>query len=137
MPANRFFGGVNANGSATLLGIVTAAKGSGARIVDKTGTPIGNAIMSADVQEIDLAVYDMSSEPEQTTYTAILAIGQVLFDTIQQGGLWWIDPATGYNFETTVPPQAFPTRDQNYRCIVQFKAADGINAGIGEWILAA
>jgi hypothetical protein len=137
MPANRFFAAVNASGSATLLGIVTATNGSGAAIIDKTGEPIGNAIKAADVAEIDLTVYDMSSEPEQSTYTAILAIGVVLFDTIQYGGLWWIDPSTGYNFETTVPPTAFPTRDQNYRCIVQFKAADGINAGIGEWILAA
>jgi hypothetical protein len=137
MPANRFFAGVNANGSATLLGIVTAQKGSGAPVTDKRGRNIGQAVKQADLSSITASVTDTTTAPETVTYTSPLTISVVMFDVIQYGGLWWIDPVTGYNFLTELPPAAFPVRDRNYRCVIQFASTNGLDVGIAEWILSA
>jgi hypothetical protein len=138
MGASTFYGSANKDGTATLLGIVTARQASGQIVVDRHGRNVGNACLRTDINSILLTITDIGLTPETQTYQATLDVAQVILDEILHGPdeIWFTDDSTGYNFLVDVPPSAFPRRDTKYRCVVQFFLSDGVSVGIGEFILS-
>jgi hypothetical protein len=135
MAAHCFVAAANKDGSATILGIVTARGGSGAAIIDEHGHNIGNAVKQADLTAITCVVTDTSTSPEMQTVAPPVTIALAISDTIQQGGLWYVDPLTGYNFTHDLPPAAFPNRQRVYRAVYKFVMSDGVTVGVGEVLL--
>jgi len=83
------FGTAYKNGSAVLL----------ARVVDGAG----DVIQQSDVDDIQYSVFELDPcRPDTLTVVAghegvSLDVSDVIFDTLQTGGLWTVD-AVGYNF---------------------------------------
>ncbi len=137
MGAATFYGSANKDGTATLIGIVTARQASGAIIVDRQNRNIGNACLQVDILSILLTVSDMTTCPESQVYQTPLDVATVISDAILSGPdeIWFVDDSAGYNFICDIPPVAFPKRDAKYRCVVQFFLSDGVSVGISEFIL--
>ena len=117
--ASDIFGTVFKNASATLLG----------RIVDGDG----NAIQQADLSSITYSVYLLDdSDPDAATVVAghdgaSLTIADVIFDTLQTGGIWDVD-ATGYNFKHILDVstnQAFAEAARNYQIRYELTPTSG------------
>ena len=107
--ANDIYGTAFKNGSAVLM----------ARIVDSDG----EAIVQAGVSAIEYSIYELDPcRPDNLTVVAghdgvELDASDVVFDTLQTGGLWTVDE-TGYNFRHEIDvtgTEAFPTAGVHYQ----------------------
>lgn len=102
-------GTVFQNGTAVLM----------ARVVGPDGDPIE----TADVSSIRYSIYEINHlDPGDLSVVAghedvALTVGNVIYDTLQTGGLWTVD-ATGYNFRHEVDVSsdpAFPNAHADYQ----------------------
>jgi hypothetical protein len=107
--ANDIYGTAFKNGSAVLM----------ARIVDSDGENIEQASVSA----IEYSVYELDPcRPDNLTVVTghdgvTLDVSDVVFDTLQTGGLWTVDE-TGYNFRHEIDvtgSEAFPKAGTHYQ----------------------
>ena len=120
MPQARdIFGTAFKNGSAVLL----------ARIVDSAG----EAITQAGVDEIEYSVFEL--DPCRPDVLAVVAghdgvtldVGDVVFDTLQTGGLWTVDEV-GYNFRHEIDvsaDEAFPKAGVQYQVRYEIRPTAG------------
>lgn len=106
------------DGTATVLGRVTARDGSGAA----TGVNgEGNWIQQADLSSITLSVFDESSaDPDTATATATLTVSSVIQDTPVSTNVIWTRDTTGYNFIYDVTSTYFATGGHVYRLEFKF-----------------
>lgn len=107
----------NEDGSATVLGRVTARDGSG------TATGVrgeGNWLQQADLSSITCSVFDLSSEtPDTAIATPTITISSVIVDSPVSTTVLWTEDTTGYNFIVDLAASNFPTGNNVYR--VEFK----------------
>jgi hypothetical protein len=108
------------DGSATLLGRVTARNGTGAA----TGVAgEGNYIKQADVSAIAANAFDMSAAPDTASALAI-AVSAILDTPITTSVLWTADK-TGYNFLFDIPPGTFANGNHTYRIEIKITLTGG------------
>lgn len=102
----------NEDGSATILGRLTARGGSGAA----TGVEgEGNWLEQADISSITLKVFDVDSEtPNTPVRTATLTIADVILDTPVTSNVIWTRDTVGYNLIYDAPNTDFPTPNNRY-----------------------
>jgi hypothetical protein len=106
--AKDIYGTTFKNGSAILM----------ARIVDSTGEPILSGVSSVEysVYELDPCRPDALSAVAGHHHVA-LTVEDVLFDSLQTGGLWTVDDV-GYNFRHEIDigvAEAFPKAGVDYQ----------------------
>jgi hypothetical protein len=102
---------VNEDGSATLLGIITARDGTGA--VQASGRKL---IKQADLSAIVCNVYDQA-DLSTAVVSPTVTISSVIFDTMQAD---WDGDSRGYNFKLTLAATAFPTGGRTYEVELKF-----------------
>jgi hypothetical protein len=121
---------VNEDGTATLLGRVTARDGTGTSVTGE-----GKCLKQADLSSITAKVFDLHDGT--TTYTATLTISSVVFDSLQVDAIWNLAAdSNGYNFLADLPTTAFPTGGRTYRAEAKFTTTGG-TVGWGRWNLQA
>lgn len=130
-PLFKIDGRVWANGSADILMRLTARDGTGTAVTGE-----GNCLKRADISSIIRTVYDLSSTtPSTALSTTTLTIASVVYDAIQTGGVWTVDP-TGYNGLDFLPASTFPINGHNY--LVQYRIeTTGGAVGFGQFVLYA
>lgn len=126
---NRFRATFYEDSSHILLGRLASPDATG------DASPVsseGNLVVQADVASITLAVYDTSGcAPETAVYSATLAAGDVIFDTLQTSGIW-ANLSYGGNLYVAVPATAFPTGGHNYLAEVRATLVGGAT-GWSQW----
>jgi len=117
--AKDIFGTAFKNGTAVLL----------ARIVDSDG----DDVQQADVTAVKYSVFEIDPcRPDNLTVVAghdnvSLSVSQVIYDTLQTGGLWTVD-STGYNFRHEInvsSAEAFPKAGAQYQVRYELTPAAG------------
>lgn len=117
--AKDIYGTAFKNGTAVLL----------ARIVDSDG----NDVQQADVTAVKYSVFEIDPcLPDNLTVVAghdnvSLSVGDVIYDSLQTGGLWTVD-ATGYNFRHEInvsSAEAFPKAGAQYQVRYELTPAAG------------
>jgi hypothetical protein len=117
--ANDIYGTAFKNGSAVLM----------ARIVDSEGV----VIQTSGVSEIEYSVYELDPcRPDVLSVVAghdgvALDAGDVMFDTLQTGGLWTVDEV-GYNFRHEIDvsqDEAFPKAGTQYQVRYEISPSSG------------
>lgn|SRR3990167_4032548 len=106
----------NEDGSATVLGRLTARNGTG------TATGVdgeGNFIEQADVSTITCKVFDLDGDPDTATSTPTVTISDAILDTPVTTNVIWTKDAYGYNFIHDLDSTLFPTGDHRYE--VEYK----------------
>lgn len=100
------------DGSATVLGRLTARNGTGAA----TGVAgEGNWLKQADVSTITCAVYDLdSATPSTAISTPTVTVSSAVLDTPVTTTVLWTVDTTGYNFIHDLAATAFPTGSRRY-----------------------
>jgi len=83
----------------------------------------GNNIQQSDLSEISVKVFDLDDDDEET-YSSTLVISDTDYDALQTDSKWEEDD-TGYNFQHTMPKDAFPTGDHCYRIEYKFTPLSG------------
>lgn len=85
----------------------------------------GAAVVQADVYDITVRVFDLSSStPSTATVEYPLVITDVVFDTMQTGSDWTVD-TTGYNFKGTLDGSWFPKGGRVYRVEITTNITSG------------
>ena len=115
----------NEDGSATVLGRLTARDGTG------TATGVkgeGNWLKQADLSTITFSVYDEADGTQITAPTTVTISSSVL-DKPDTTDVLWTKDATGYNFIHDLGPANFPTGGTIYR--VEYKITT--NSGAVGW----
>jgi hypothetical protein len=117
--ANDIYGTAFKNGSAVLM----------ARIVDSAGV----VVQPSGIDEIEYSVLELDPcRPDVQTVVAghdgvALDVGDVIFDSLQTGGLWTVDEV-GYNFRHEIDvsqDEALPKAGAQYQVRYQFSPTDG------------
>lgn len=117
--ASDIHGTVFKNGTAVLM----------ARVVDVNGNEITQSAISA----IAYSIYELDPcEPDSETVVpghddVSLTVADVVFNTLQTGGLWTVD-ATGYNFRHEIDVgtnDAFPNAGASYQVRYEFTPTSG------------
>ncbi len=80
-----------------------------ARVVNKSGAHI----TQAGVSTITYSVREAEGD-EAATASGSLTVSEVVYNTLQYGGLWDVD-LDGYNFFAALPGACFPTAGTRYR----------------------
>lgn len=91
-----------------------------ARMLGNAGTPVTQGTLST----ILLNVFDLTDDGD-LVYTTNPTISSDVFDTLQTADPRWTADAVGYNFGTTVPPEAFPEGRHEYRLEIVFTPTAG------------
>jgi len=100
-----------------------------ARIVDSDG----DDVQQADVTAVKYSVFEIDPcRPDNLTVVAghdnvSLSVSQVIYDTLQTGGLWTVD-STGYNFRHEInvsSAEAFPKAGAQYQVRYELTPAAG------------
>lgn len=102
----------NEDGSATVLGRLTARNGTGSA----TGVSgEGNWVKIADVSTIVCKVFDLdSATPDTPILTPAVTVASAVIDTPVTSDVIWTKDAVGYNFLHDLPPTAFPIGGRAY-----------------------
>lgn len=97
----------NEDGSATVLGRITARDGTG------TATGVngeGNWLKVADISTITCVVFDLdSTTPNVATATPTVTVATDVLDTPVTTNVIWTEDTTGYNFLHDLAATLFPT----------------------------
>ena len=103
----------NEDGSATVLGRITARDGSGAA----TGVNgEGNWLQQADITSITAKIFDLdSATPDTATATPTVTISTDVLDTPVTTNVIWTVDSTGYNFVHDLASTSFPSGNRQYR----------------------
>lgn len=101
------------DGTATVLGRLTARNGSGSA----TGIDgEGNWLQQADISTITCKIFDLDSDtPGTATETPTVTISSVILDTPITTNVIWTKDTTGYNFIHDLSATYFPTGERRYR----------------------
>lgn len=108
----------NEDGSATVLGRITARDGSGSA----TGVDgEGNWLEQADIDTITYKVFDRDSDTPDTPVVAetSLTVADVMLDTPVTTAVIWTKDTTGYNFIHDIAASVFTTGGHQYE--VEYK----------------
>jgi hypothetical protein len=117
--ANDIFGTAFKNGSAVLM----------ARIVDSDGV----VVQPSGIDAIEYSVFELDPcRPDVLTVVAghegaALDVGDVIFNSLQTGGLWTVDEV-GYNFRHEIDisqDEAFPKAGTQYQVRYEITPASG------------
>lgn len=115
------------DGSATLLGRLTARNGTGSA----TGVSgEGNWIKQADISAITCKSFDMTNDPDTAT-TQTITSSAIIDTPVTATTLWTVD-STGYNFLWDAPASIFATGGHTYQIEVKVTTT-GSEVGIGIW----
>lgn len=106
------------DGSATVLGRLTARNGSGSATGVKGE---GNWVQQADVSTITYSVFDLdSSDPDNALVDgSSVTVGDAVLDSPVTTTVLWTRDTTGYNFVHDLPSTTFPTGGHRY--LVEYK----------------
>jgi hypothetical protein len=123
---HEIVGKFSEDGSATLLGRVTARDGTGTQMASGR-----NLLKQADLSSISISIFDLSSDTPTTAVSGptVLTISSVIFDTLQT--TWDVD-SIGFNFKTDIASTVFSTGDHVYRAIVKWTTT-GSTVAWGRW----
>lgn len=101
------------DGSATVLGRITARNGSGSA----TGVNgEGNWLEQADISTITCKIFDLDGEdPDTPTETPTVTVADVVLDTPVTSNAIWTKDSTGYNFLHDLAASYFATGGNRYR----------------------
>lgn len=126
---HTIYGKFSEDGSAVLLGRVTARDGTGMQM--SSGRKLLKQADFGGVGGISMSVFDLSSDTPLTAISGptALAVSSVVFDTLQTD--WDVD-GVGYNFMTTVASTVFVTSEHIYRAETKFTTSGGTVAW-GRW----
>lgn len=94
----------------------TIFESSSARFLGRIVDTNGDYIVQSDINTINIYIYDASDDTLIDTYLVDKA--QVIFDTLQTGGVWTID-STGYNFSHLILDTSNLLAKNNYK--IQYK----------------
>lgn len=125
------------DGTATLLGRITARNGTGAA----TGVAgEGNWIKQADVSTITCKSIDVTNDPTAAT-TQTITSSAIIDTPVTSTALWTVD-STGYNFLWDAPSSIFATGGHKYRIEVSVtttgsEVASGVWEGVAQAMLGS
>ncbi len=115
----------NEDGSATVLGRLTARNGTGAA----TGIDgEGKFVKQSDLNAIDYNVYVADVDGTFTLVpgqTGALTISTVILDTPDASNEIWVQDSVGYNFIHDLPATSFPDPDVEYLAEYKFTFTGG------------
>ena len=124
--AKTWFGGVNEDGSYSILARVCALEGSGDELV----VGEGNVLEQADVSAITAKVFSLGTNKNSTSGTAIspdptLTVAGNIYDTLQTVGWPVTDDKHGYNFQLDLGVAYAPAGREWYLIEVKFTLTSG------------
>ena len=136
MDLHQFSANIDANGDCTIVGRVTACDATGP--ISPANPLEGNLILQADLASITLYLYDLqvSETSPVAGYPVALSIASVIYNTLQNTGVFLNVDQWGANFAYTITAANFPKQWETYRARVLFTTTGG-GKNWGSWILKA